>query len=923
MGQDTVIKGLRIKNYPTPISKLIGIALVCVAGPAVWSADETNALTFEDYASIEARTDGAPVWCLDYMMYIYGIGPDIMPGVVMQEGNTNPLVKIKPKKSWEIKHNLFGTNTEQVPRSRKNDRQPVLPIHLIDGDPETVWGSYGSIQPDYRPEWIRIDIPVEANVSSVVLVLSKKFAAGSNWGSALPRDLTVKVSTDAWHWETVFESQSVDIEEKDAVEIEFSPRPVKQVWIIGNNFTKRMGSGPAGFSVGEVEVRNTDGHNVALLSRGSGVTVSSTHFTGADNRLNQDALWAPLHYDMGMKWIRNGGAGIGAYRWAMIEQEKGVYELDPVLDQWYTDLHEHGVRLVLGLDLSGNPIYREGADQIPTSYEVRQDERFHAFPDPGGDVRLNPEMLDPWLKYIEYMAGHLKDRVYIWEIGNERIGGEWNDAKLVQYMEVFEKAYETIKRVDPDARVMPNGSNFFAPDLFMATLGMERKSGVQDGKLAAHGGDFDDLEKSTLVVNKKIEIKDGEVSVDALNRGQFGLVLRYQNPDNFILVSFSPYMRHIIERSSSGKEDDATGPEMDLPTIQKGTTWSTEDRTTHVYMPPTTLLPGTEINLKVRLERNQVTLTMSDGLMVESVTHTINNEELLKEGNVGLVQLTGAYQQFDNFQVADLDGELLLNEEFNGENGSFPGGWTCVYGQNPKNPIEPGWASKIDGLSWHPNQPQEGNYYKWLGQMQKDCEALGFDGEYYCSEFFHFFTYPAYSVIPDTELQQAILSMQSAVGHAGRNTVGMTQILHFTGFSHYASNCRWTWPNQIATPVQPSVMYYMWRTLSTVIDDFHPTDFPVDFKADRELLSFTFQRGDNERMVAVWIPNPRSVQPNDLTETLADVTLPGTGVDQAWVIDLMNGTEQKLNMDPSGNDTIIRRLQVKDYPVLIRFITSN
>src|SRR5208282_6826189 len=53
----------------------------------------------EDYATIEAIVNGEPVYCLDYMMYIYGISPDLMPGIVMQEGNTHPRVKIKLKKS--------------------------------------------------------------------------------------------------------------------------------------------------------------------------------------------------------------------------------------------------------------------------------------------------------------------------------------------------------------------------------------------------------------------------------------------------------------------------------------------------------------------------------------------------------------------------------------------------------------------------------------------------------------------------------------------------------------------------------------------------------------------------------------------------------------------------------------------------------
>src|SRR6266571_5005996 len=63
--------------------------------------------SFEDYATIEAYVDGFPVYSLGNIAYIYAVSPDVYTGVVMQQGNTNPTVKVKPKKSWEIKHNPF------------------------------------------------------------------------------------------------------------------------------------------------------------------------------------------------------------------------------------------------------------------------------------------------------------------------------------------------------------------------------------------------------------------------------------------------------------------------------------------------------------------------------------------------------------------------------------------------------------------------------------------------------------------------------------------------------------------------------------------------------------------------------------------------------------------------------------------------
>ena len=98
---------------------------------------------YEDYATIEAHCEGVPVYSLGNITYIYGVSPDLLPGVVMQEGNGNPRAKIRPKKSWEIESNVFGAYPVQPSvRTMWNDSQPLLPIHLIDGDPDTAWCSY-------------------------------------------------------------------------------------------------------------------------------------------------------------------------------------------------------------------------------------------------------------------------------------------------------------------------------------------------------------------------------------------------------------------------------------------------------------------------------------------------------------------------------------------------------------------------------------------------------------------------------------------------------------------------------------------------------------------------------------------------------------------------------------------------------------
>jgi hypothetical protein len=449
----------------------------------------TRAPNFEDYASIEAYTGGFPVYSLGNIAYIYGVSPDLCPDAIMQEGNTNPKVKIKPKKSWEIKRNPFGvTIAEPGPRTMWNDSQPMLPIHLIDGDPDTAWSSYGSQVPDARTEWIRIDLPVETTVTAVVLVCSQDFAAAKLWeqgkltdlqdyhkwaGRALPNELIIQVSRDACHWETVYEDSSFSGNDSGpailvlkpteqnannprviagkgaATVIEFSSRPAKQILITGRNFKRRLDKyvGYA-FSLGEVEVWDSTGQNVALLSRGAGVTVSSTSCLMEHDRLTQLFLFGSVQYDLGLKYIRL-GADNGLYTWNYVERERGKMQVDSVADETITELHRNGISVIMNLDVKANFAYK---GRKLDWRQARFREANNIYYDHPGWCWETPEMFQGYLRYVDFMVGHFKGRVAYYEIGNE-----WSDAgpaRAIRPQHVYAQAVHRIKRIDPKARIM-------------------------------------------------------------------------------------------------------------------------------------------------------------------------------------------------------------------------------------------------------------------------------------------------------------------------------------------------------------------------------------------------------------------------------------------------------------------------------------
>ena len=67
-------------------------------------------------------------------------------------------------------------------------------------------------------------------------------------------------------------------------------------------------------------------------------------------------------------------------------------------------------------------------------------------------------------------------------------------------------------------------------------------------------------------------------------------------------------------------------------------------------------------------------------------------------------------------------------------------------------------------------------------------------------------------------------------------------------------------------------------------------------------------------MVAAWLPGNTT---DGLVESKSDVTLP-MPVERAWVVDVLNGTEQELTFSNDGQRTVFEGMFIKDYPTLIR-----
>jgi hypothetical protein len=434
------------------------------------------------WATVEAHDNGVPVYAFGYT-YVYGVSPDIRPGVVLQEGNDAPAKKIQPKKSWEIKNNLFGSTPAREPRTAANDDQPLLGVHLIDGDARSCWASRGQNQADVEPAWIRIDLPAEAMVGRVVLVGHPEGMGGAEAqfgepaveqkvGQAFPRKLEIRLSRDAWRWATVYRTDSYTPHDPAGRnEIKFDQEVAKQIWIIGSDLPLTHYYGHS-FSIAGVEVLDQDGKNVALISRGAGVQVSSTHTGFGMDRYTQDNLW-PTQYDLGFKWVRV-GYDMSWLQWQYVERAKGKLKVDERTEAAVTEAGEKGLSVVMTLD-KGNWLYTTPPRFLDRTRDLM--ETYSTYPPtPQGwqNVLLDqPAVFEGYLNYIRFMVRHFKDRVKIFEVWNEWNPYTYEEGK--RYAKVLRAAVKVIREEYPEAKIMPASPGWMIRDnhAFLRALGEE------------------------------------------------------------------------------------------------------------------------------------------------------------------------------------------------------------------------------------------------------------------------------------------------------------------------------------------------------------------------------------------------------------------------------------------------------------------
>jgi hypothetical protein len=107
------------------------------------------------------------------------------------------------------------------------------------------------------------------------------------------------------------------------------------------------------------------------------------------------------------------------------------------------------------------------------------------------------------------------------------------------------------------------------------------------------------------------------------------------------------------------------------------------------------------------------------------------------------------------------------------------------------------------------------------------------------------------------------------------------------------------------------------KNLCLALDGVEAVQLAVEIDIETEgpvaYCSFRYPNGD--RMLAIWTDG---IAQDEGLGVPATITFPGLTAGSATGIDVLHGFEQELVFETDGEDTIVRDLLIKDYPILIR-----
>jgi hypothetical protein len=209
-------------------------------------------------------------------------------------------------------------------------------------------------------------------------------------------------------------------------------------------------------------------------------------------------------------------------------------------------------------------------------------------------------------------------------------------------------------------------------------------------------------------------------------------------------------------------------------------------------------------------------------------------------------------------------------------------------------------------------------------------EGYGFKGDYMATEYAYTAPYPVSrdtSEYMHSELQKAIYAARLSITFANLGIVGFWNETFQTMQTYWAlSLFRNNFSNEVICPTQPETVYYVLRTLSTALEDVKGADLPVTFDDKRAddlemqhlVQQFGFVRSNGEKLVAFWLLGVAEGRAGNATALITDILIKGVKGQGATIIDVLNGTEKPLNVEPASDGIAIRKIRVENWPLIVR-----
>jgi len=220
----------------------------------------------------------------------------------------------------------------------------------------------------------------------------------------------------------------------------------------------------------------------------------------------------------------------------------------------------------------------------------------------------------------------------------------------------------------------------------------------------------------------------------------------------------------------------------------------------------------------------------------------------------------------------------------------------------------------VDVISWHPmygtsparefHRQYYYDYPELIRRIRRTAEQNGFQGSYFAHELCWGTEEATGSGIFDPTVGFPILYTQAEAA----KYLARAMVLHLgmeVAVGHPAGMSS-----------QMPLSYAVVQNLCTVMDAHEAIDMPVEIDTDFEPAAYcAFRYTDGDRMLAVWTDGIARDEDPGVPTT---ITFPGLAAGAVTSIDVLHGLEQELVFEIDGEDTIIRDLLVKDYPILIR-----